>query len=546
MCYLEAMQQVEPDLEVLQSWKDVSGYLNSDIRTVQRWERTRGLPIRRMPGGTKPRIYAIKSELDSWRRSGGVHIVSEQPAGDPAPSPSVAVLPFLNLSSDREGQYFADGLADEIITSLSRLPGLRVIARTSSFAYRDKEQDVREIGRRLNVRAVLEGSVRRSGSRIRVTAQLVDTAEGYHLWSERFERQLMDVFAVQDQIAGAIVDALRVTLAHPVSHAAPPTSNADAYHLWLKARYHTLRQTPTEILRSRELFEQAIALDPGFARAHLGLAESWWEGACFGIDRPREAVAIGRQSVLKALEIDGTLGEAHSMLGIYLGVHDFDWDAAGRAFRRALELSPGSSEVRTRYAAWLLEPTLCLDEARHQLDLALKCDPLSAFVRGCLGHHLIFRREFHLAAEELKLAVELEPGYWTAQMYLAASYGFQGMFNKAGPILEELLESAPESPLVVGCCAGCRALMGDHEGYRQFHERLIESTAGYLPPLVVAWIHLFLGEPERCLDWLERAVEERDPLIVEFQPKPLYDGFRCHPRFQALLSTMHLPVSSPV
>ncbi len=390
------------------------------------------------------------------------------------------------------------------------------------------------------MRAVLEGSVRRSGTRIRVTAQLVETEEGCHLWSERFDRHLTDVFAVQDEIAGAIVDALSLKLANPVSQAAPPTANAEAYHLWLKARYHTLRQMPSEILRSRELFERAIALDAGFARAHLGLAESWWEGACFGIDRPRDAVAIGRQSALAALEIDGTLGEAHSMLGIYLGVHDFDWGAAEHAFRRALVLSPGSSEVRTRYAAWLLEPTLRLEDARAQLDLAVKYDPLSAFVRGCLGHHLILRREFQRAAEELELAVELEPTYWTAQMYLAAAYGFQGMLNKASPILEKLLESAPDSPLVLGCCAGCRGLIGDHEGYRQLYERLFESRTGYLPPLVVAWIHLVLGEPERCLDWLEKAVEERDPLIVEFQPKPIYDGLRQHARFQALLSAMRL------
>jgi tetratricopeptide (TPR) repeat protein len=336
------------------------------------------------------------------------------------------------------------------------------------------------------------------------------------------------------------VDALRVTLARPVSRAAPPTANAEAYHLWLKARYHTLRQTPSEVLRSRELFERAIAIDPAFARAHLGLAESWWEGACFGIDRPRDAVAIGRRSVAKALELDGTLGEAHSMLGIYLGVHDFDWDAAERAFRRALELSPGSSDVRTRYAAWLLEPTLRLDEARHQLDLAVKDNPLSAFVRGCLGHHLIFRREFHLAAEELELAVELEPTYWTAQNYRSAAYGLQGRFDKTGAILEKLLESAPDSPLVVGCCAGCRALLGDQEGSRRLRAQLLERTAGYVPPLAVAWIHLVIGEPDPCLDWLEKAVEERDPLIVEFRPKPVYDGLRCHPRFQALLSTMHL------
>jgi TolB-like protein/tetratricopeptide (TPR) repeat protein len=496
-----------------------------------------------MPGGAKPGIYAIKSELDAWRRTRGIRIASEVPAGAPVASPSVAVLPFLNLTSDSEDRYFADGLADEIITALSHLPGLRVISRTSSFAFRGKDQDVREVGRRLNVRAALEGSVRRSGSRIRVTAQLVDTAEGYHLWSERFDRDLSDTFAVQDEITQAIVDALRVKLTHTVSRPRPTTANPEAYHLWLKGRYHTLRQTPSEILRSRELFERAIALDPGFARAHLGLAESWWEGAFLGIDRPRDAVAIGRRSVLKALEVDGTLGEAHSMLGIYLGVHDFDWEAAEGAFLRALKLSPGSSEVRTRYAAWLLEPTLRLDEARAQLDFAVELDPLSAIVHGCLGHHLIFRREFAQAADELELAVELEPAYWTAQVYLVASYAFQGMFDKAGAILEQLLDVAGDSPLVIGSGAfGCGAT-GNRQRAEEFRKQLLEPTRRYLPPLTVAWFHLGLGEVDLCLDWLEKAVQERDPLIVEFQPKPIYDGLRRHPRFQALLSAMRLVVS---
>ncbi len=534
------MQRPAPESEVLDSWKEVSKYLNRDIRTLQRWEHTRGLPVRRMPGSGKSAIYAVKSELEAWRRTRGIHIESGEPGVGSTASPSVAVLPFLNLSSDIEDRYFADGLADEIITALSRLPGLRVTARTSSFAFRGKEQDIREVGRRLNVGAALEGSVRRSGNRIRVTAQLLDTADGYHLWSERFDRQLTDVFSIQDEIAEAIVEALRVKLTHPVSRVAPPTANAEAYHLWLRARYHTLRQTPGEILRSRELFERAISLDAGFARAHLGLAEGWWESAFFGLDRPRDAVAIGRQAVLKALDIDGTLGEAHSMLGIYLGVHDFDWEAAERSFLRGLELSPGSSEVRARYAAWLLEPNLRLDEARTQLDLAVKSDPLSAIMRGYLGHHLIFRREFMRAAEELQLAVELEPAYWTAQMYLAASYGFQGIFDKAVAVMETLLKVAGDSPLIIGSYAfGCAAF-GERERAGKFRDQLLQSTRSYLPPLTVAWYYLGLGEVDACLDWLEKAVEQRDPLIVEFQPKPIYDGIRGHPRFQSLLSAMRL------
>jgi serine/threonine-protein kinase len=539
---MEFMRRLGAGAEVIDSWKEISSYLNRDIRTVQRWERTRGLPVRRMPGGAKPGVYAVKSELDDWRRSRPIHLASVEDArAAPAPPPSVAVLPFLNLAGKKQDQYFADGLADEIITALSRLPGLRVTARTSSFAFRGKEQDICEIGRRLNARAVLQGSVRRSGSRVRVTAQLVETAEGYHLWSERFDRELNDVFAIQEDITQAIVSALRVRLPHAIPSARPHTGNPKAYHLWLKGRYHTQRQTPSEILRSRELFAQAIALDPSFARAHLGLAESWWEGAVLGLDRPREAVGIGRQSVLEALKIDDTLGEAYAMLGVYLGVHDFDWGAAERAFRRGLELSPASSDVRTRYAVYLLAPNLRLDEARAELESALGFDPLSPVVHACLGHCLIYQREFARATEELLLATELDPSYWMGHLVLAGSYAFQGMFDKSVAICRQVLDAIGPNPTMMGATACVHAIMGERQRAEELRLRLVESSrTSYVPPLALAWIHLGLGEPEACLDWLEKAVDEREPLIVEFQPKPLYDAFRLHPRFQALLSTMRI------
>lgn len=536
------MQKPEPDPDVLECWKEISAYLNHDIRTVQRWERERGLPVRRIPGGEKPRVYAVKSELNAWRRTRGIHLGPTQGSDETvAPPESVAVLPFLNLSASVEDQYFGDGLADEVITALSSVLGLRVTARTSSFAFRGREHDIREIGRRLNAQAVLEGSVRRSGSRIRVTAQLIGAKQGYLLWSARFDRELTDLFSIQDEITRAIVAALRVRLTHSVPRVVSPTGNQEAYHLWLRARYHTQRQTPDEILRSRELFAQAIVLDPAFARAHLGLAESSWEGAIIGLLCPRDAVAIGRQSVLKALEIDDTLGEAHAMLGIYRGVHDFDWEAAERAFRCARELSPASPEVRRRYAAFLLEPTMRLDEAHAELDWALELDPLSPVVHTYLAHHLIYRRDFQQAAKELRLAVDLDPSYWLAHLMLGGTYLFRGEFESAIAICEKVLEACGPNPHLLGATALVSGLLANRQRVEGIRRQLIDlSCLSYDFKLAHAWTHLGLGENEACLDWLEKAVNEREPLIVEFQPKPLYDAIRDHPRFQALLSTMHL------
>ncbi len=534
------MELPGPHAEILDSWKEISRYLSRDIRTLQRWEHTRGLPVRRAPGGAKPGVYALKSELDSWRRTRSIHVTSAEDVPPAARKPSVAVLPFLNLSSSTEDQYFGDGLADEVITALSRLPGLKVTARTSSFAFRGPKQDIHEIGRRLKAQAVLEGSVRRSGNRIRVTAQLVEAEQGYHLWSERFDRELTDVFAIQDDIARAIVEALRVKLACSSPRVAPPTRNMEAYHLWLRGRYHTLRQTPSEISRSRDFFQQAIAIDPSFAPAHLGLAESWWEGAFFGLDRPREAVAIGRRAVMKALESDPTLGEAQGMMGIYLGVHDFDWGAAEAAFRRGLEFA--SSQVRARFALWLLGPTGRCDEAREQYQLALESDPLSPVLHGWLAQHLlVFDRDLRRATEEIQLATELDPGYWWAHLMLAGIRMFEGSIDESIRICERVLEATGANPFLLGSMGLVYALSGARDRAETVRRELIESSRKkYVAPTSIAWIDLGLGEIEGCLDWLEKAVEEREPAIVETHAAPLYDSLRRHPRFQALLSTMRL------
>jgi TolB-like protein len=248
----------------LDSWKGVAAYLKRDVRTVQRWELTRGLPVYRAPGGKRNAIFTLKSELDRWWHASKAEL-ENQPASESEHSghPSIAVLPFANMSADKENEYFSDGLAEEILNLLAKIPGLKVIARTSAFAFRGKEQDIRTIADTLGVSYVLEGSVRRAGNRIRVAAQLINAADGAHLWSERYDRDLTDIFAIQDEIGQAISGALKVRLAPPRQ-----TVNIEAYRNYLKGQYYRARYTPESLAKTKDYFEQALATEPNYAPAY--------------------------------------------------------------------------------------------------------------------------------------------------------------------------------------------------------------------------------------------------------------------------------------
>jgi TolB-like protein len=313
--------------DVLDSWKAIAQYLNKDIRTLQRWETNRDIP-----GGDRPSVFALRSELDAWRRGRTIHVATqvEEPSKHDPQVPTIAVLPFLDLAGDKEDEYFADGLADEIIVALTRIQGLRVIARTSSFAFRGQDQDIRKIGSSLGATVVLEGSVRRPGSRIRITAQLINTVDGCHLWGECYDRELTELFTIQENVSESVVSSLQIRLRGRELTVPIRAVNPGACRLWLEGRHHTQRQTPNQMLRSRKCFEQAVALDPGFAQALVGIAESWWECALLGLESPREAVAVGHDAVNRALDLDPGCADAISMLGVYSGVHDFDWAGSER------------------------------------------------------------------------------------------------------------------------------------------------------------------------------------------------------------------------
>ena len=289
-------EQKRPAMDVLDSWKEIAEHLGRDVRTAMRWERSRGLPVHRLPGGRKSAVYALRSELEQWRGQAEKRD-AEGNGAVAAGRPSVAVLPFASLSADKENEYFSDGLADEIINYLAGVHGLRVTARTSSFAFRGKEEDVRGIGAKLGVESLLEASVQRAGGRIRVSAQLVSCRDGCHLWCERYDRELTDIFDVQEQIAVAIAAALKLTVAPRATLGKKPP-NLEAYQLWLKGRHHQLsKRSVQEVVQAGEYFAQAAALDDEFAAAHLAVGQHLLNLAVLGCVAPNTALERGRPEI---------------------------------------------------------------------------------------------------------------------------------------------------------------------------------------------------------------------------------------------------------
>jgi len=459
---------------------------------------------------------------------------------------SIVVLPFENLSADKENEYFSDGLAEDIIDALTQVPGLRVMARTSSFAFRGKEADVREIGARLNVEHILEGSVRRAGSRIRVTAQLVKASDGYHLWSQRFDREMTDVFAIQDEISQAIVEKLRVRLAGDRPLVKRYTENPAAYDLCLKARYHLLKMTREGREAGRRYCEQAIALDPNYALAYVMLAESYFWSAFWGAINPRDAFSRAKSAALEALRLDDTIADAHSALGTVLGSGEFDWHGAEREFRRALELSPSSAGVRYDfawcYAMWFLFPLGRVEQALTEMRRALELDPLDPFYNTLFGYLLCVMRKFEPAVAQLQHAIDLDPTFFFSHWFLAVTYMHDGRIDEAIVAGKKANELSGRHALTLGSLGASYGRAGRGAEARQLLEELTaRRRSTYVPSSALAWAHMGVGELDESMEWIARGIEERDPILVTaLKSAPTYDRLRSHPAFQALLRKMNL------
>ena len=453
------------------------------------------------------------------------------------PQPSIAVLPFANMSRDVDEEYFSDGLAEEIINALTQVSGLKVIARTSAFAFKGKNEDIRKIAETLGVSNVLEGSVRRAGTRLRVTAQLIHAADGTHLWSQRYDREMSDVFAVQDEIAAAITGALQAKLALAPSERQRYAPNLPAYEAYLKARHHWAKQTPESLARSKECYEQAIALDPRFALAHVGLAEYLlFLAAGAGLLPAHDAMPLIRASARKALEIDPLLPEAHAMLGVLAGVYDYNWKEAERLFRLAMARDPVSPDVRDWYSYFYLLSTGRPEDAIQELEWALQEDPLNLTFRVILAYALLRAHRYEDAATQLSRILELDERFWQTYLILTLVHAWQGKFVEALPIAEKGYALAPWNSNIVGTFAAILRRTGDVTRADEVLQPLRNAPEAYAVPRGMFVFHILCDEIDQAAVWLEKAIEQRDPTI------PASSGrLRSSARWPALAKMMNMP-----
>jgi len=455
-------------------------------------------------------------------------------------TPSVAVLPFALVGAGKESEYFSEGLTEDVINALSGISGLKVIARTSTFAFKDKGQDIRSIAEALGVNHVLEGSVRTSGNRIRVTAQLIAAQDGTHLWSKRYDRDLIDVFAIQDEISSAIAAELKLSLSRnePVK---PPTAHFAAYEAVLQGRYHFLRFDPADQAKALSCFERAVAIDPDYAAAHMGIALYHWGQMVIGMADPREAMERSVKAAREGLRLDPLNSEGHHILASYSALHDFAWAKAEKEFDRAIELNPNSPWAYHCKALYLLFPLGRLEEALETEDRVVALDPLSlpvlstrAVVLECLGRP-------EAEEETMERVVQLDPNFVLGQWFLVRIRARQGRVDEAIAIAERVVAGAGRWGMTLGALGTAYAAAGKVEAARGVLAELGLEHNRESRAIHSALITAAMGDYDAAFRWIGESLERRDPLMLMFLWGSSFEGMRRDPRFADLLRILKVP-----
>ncbi len=448
--------------------------------------------------------------------------------------PSVAVLPFADLSPAKDQEYFCDGLAEELINALSGISGLRVVARTSAFSFKGQSLDVRTIGNRLGVKSVLEGSVRKHGDRLRINAQLINVADGYHLWSERFDRDAGDVFEIQDEIAQTVAERLRV---HLGSLPSSPTHDIEAYNLYLLGRFYWNKRTDEAMRKALESFQAAIARDPKFALAYAGVADSLIVLEDHGFVGYREAVSRAREAVDKALSLDPDLAEAYTALG---GIHSEleEFDSADRAFRRAIQLKPGYATAHHWYATQLLLEVGRVEDAKRELLRARESDPLSLIINTDLARFYYFVRDFPQAAEALRYVFSLDPRFLRARRLMFLLTWVLGRHQDAAEQIHYWLPAYAGLDKDDTDWRGVLSASGFDAVLHHLLEVMKSATRGYPLQYAIAITHAQLREPDEAISALAEYVHKRSPNYAGLRMDPLLDPIRTDPRFVELLNSL--------
>jgi serine/threonine-protein kinase len=497
-----------------------------------------------VPAGVEQALMKALATVaaDRFASAGAFAEALSKPAGaDPRP-PSVAVLPFRNLSADPENEYFADGITEDVIAQLSKIRALKVISRTSVMPFKNREQSLREIGARLGAATLLEGSVRRAGDRVRIVAQLIDAETDQHLWAETYDRQLTDIFAIQSDVAMHIVAALEAELSpgERMRIGKEPTSDVEAYQLYLQGRHCLNRYTEEGFRKGIDYLGRAIAKDPGYALAYARMAMAYIElgqGQGAGILRPDQAYRSAKDAAAKALALDSGLGEAHCALGYLAWVSDFDWKGAEEEFKRALELSPGSADTYDIYGR------MCSAMGRYDEAISLErhaqaLDPVAH--RSDVATTLLRAGRYDDALREATRAVELDPQYARGRATLGWAFLKKGSHREGLDELERAVSLGPGETQWLAQLGQAYALSGKGTEARAVLRQLEEwATQRYVSPYHVAYVYAGLGEQDRAIDCLERAYEER-AAVHGIKGSFLFTTLRAHPGFTALLRKMNL------
>jgi TolB-like protein/DNA-binding winged helix-turn-helix (wHTH) protein/Flp pilus assembly protein TadD len=456
---------------------------------------------------------------------------------------SLAVLPLDNLSGDASQNYFADGMTDELITDLAQISALRVISRTSVMVYKGARKPLPQIARELNVDAVVEGTVLRSGNQVRITAQLIEASTDKHLWSQSYEGELRDTLALQQRVAGAIADQIRINLT-PQEQAVLKSAkaiNPEAYESYLKGRYFWNKRTADGLKVALAYFNEAVEEDPNYAQAYSGLADTYallgdWQ---YAVMTPKEAFPKAKAAAIKALELDSALGEAHNSLAFVLDGFDWDLDSGGREFRRAIELSPGYATAHHWYA-WHLSLLGRYDEAIAEMKKAENLDPLSLIINADLAELLVLAHSYDESVRQSRKTIEMDPNFALAHNQLAQAYLQEHRYEEAVAEMQKAVQLSGDSPTCIANLARAYVASGKRsEALKLLSDLKKRSNSGYSNASEIAMIYASLGDLDQAMNWLERGYAERfNPGVLL---RPGFDPLRSDPRFQNLVHRVGLP-----
>jgi TolB-like protein/Tfp pilus assembly protein PilF len=526
----------------LDSWKEIAEYLDREVRTVQRWEKSERLPVHRHEHQKKSTVYACAHELEEWRKNRkpkdgpGAQRQATEPAGRKI---RLVVLPFANLSGDPQQDYFSAGLTTEMIVRLGKLDPehLGIIAATSSNALAGRP--ITQIGHELNVQYVLEGSVRRNANRVRIDVQLIEVSDQTHLWADSYDRNLTDILSVQEDVGAAVASQIRLTLAPAANKTAPGVSkrtvNPEAYDAYLRGRFYSTNRT--DLRKALQAYEEAIRKDPQYALAHSGLASTYalLGQVPYDDSPPTEVKPKAKEAAQRALQLAPHLGEAHAVLGSVAFNYDWDFEIAEQEFQCALALGPNDPITHVWYGHYCVTRNR-VAEALEENSRTLEIDPVSPLFNAVRAETHYYARNYDAVLDQARRAIEQFPTYPLAYIWLGSAYREKKKYAQALAQFAKARQLSGGHPAMISLCGHALAVSGDSSRARKaLNDLQLLARTRYISSFYYAAIYTGLGEKSKALEWLERAFEERNDRLVYLGMEPMADPLRSIPRFNELL-----------